>query len=410
MRILMVNKYHHVFSGGERYINELTSLLERQGHEVIPFAMADPQNIPSPYADYFVSPIEFFDGSHRPKPWVIAERVIYSRESRSKMSRLIEAVKPDIAHVHNIYHYISPSILDALRKSQIPVVMTLHDYKLLCPTYSLWVKGQICERCHGKHFYHCTLQRCNHGSLLTSALNAVEAYVHRIIRIYDKVNLFISPSQFLRCKHIEYGLSPHRIVHIPNFLNVDDYAPHFGHKDYFVYTGRLTPFKGIGVLLEAAAELRPSTPLLIAGDGPSRDELEKKSQQLGLKNVRFLGHLSGPSLRDLIAQAMFVVVPSTWYENCPYAILEALASSTPVLAADIGGIPELVDNGVNGLLVSSNNVDALAEGIEYLLKNANTLPQMGKRGREHVEKAHNASLHLAALSQAYALAGAPPLL
>jgi glycosyltransferase involved in cell wall biosynthesis len=405
MRLLTVNKYHRVFGGGERYISELTHLLERRGHEVIPFAMADPQNEPSPYAGYFVSPIEFFDKYHQPKPWAIAERVIYSQEARSKISQLIEAVKPDLAHIHNIYHYISPSILDALHEHQIPVVMTLHDYKLICPTYSLWTKGEICERCGGKRFYHCVLQRCNHGSLLASGLNTIEAYIHRAINIYSKVGLFVSPSQFLRQKHIEYGLTPQKIVHIPNFLNISDYTPEFGHKDYVIYAGRLTPFKGVNVLLEAMSKLRPSTPLIIAGDGPIRDDLEEKSQQLRLDNVHFLGHISGTRLRDLIAQAAFAIVPSAWYENCSYAVLEALALGTPVLATDIGGIPELVDDGINGLLVPPNNVDALAEGLRHLLENRNILPKMGENGRKYIEKTHNEETHFAALSHVYVRAG-----
>jgi len=403
----MANKFHWMFGGSERYVKELTLLLQRRGHEVVPFAMADPRNEPSPYADCFVSPIEFFDDERRPAPWAVAERVIYSREARQKMARLVEAVQPDLAHIHNIYHYISPSVLDALHEHQIPTVMTLHDYKLICPTYSLWTQGGICERCRGGRYYHCLLHRCNHGSLPASLLNTIEAYTHRLMRIYDKVDLFISPSGFLRHKHIEHGLAADRIVHVPNFVVLENYTPCFDHAGYFAYVGRLTPFKGVGTLLEAVARLRPSVPFLVVGDGPSREELEAKAARLDLENVRFLGYQSGAALHDLVARAMFIVVPSEWYENCPYAVLEAYALGTPVVATAIGGIPELVEDGVSGVLVPPGDPDALAAGLRRLLEMGGSLAQMGHAGRERMAKLHGEDEHLAALSRAYARAGAP---
>jgi len=405
----MVNKFHWMFGGTERHVQELTGLLKQRGHQVIPFAMADPRNEPSSYADYFVSPIKFFDDDRRPAPWVVAERVIYSREARQKMARLIEAVRPDLAHIHNIYHYISPSILDVLHEHRIPTVMTLHDYKLICPTYSLWTHGEICERCRGGRYYHCLLHRCNHGSLSASLLNTVEAYVHRLIRIYDRVDLFISPSRFLQHKHIERGMAPDRIIHIPNFVVLENYIPHFDHAGYFAYVGRLTPFKGVGTLLEAVARLRPSFPLLIIGDGPSKEALEAKAAHLGLGNVRFLGYRTGATLHDLIARAMFIVVPSEWYENCPYAVLEAFALGTPVVATAIGGIPELVEDGVNGVLVPPGDPETLAAELRQLLGGGRNLSEMGHAGRERIAKSYNEEGYLSALSCAYARVGAPAI-
>lgn len=401
MRILMINKFHYLFGGTERYVQELTSLLQAQGHEVIPFAMSDPRNAPTPYSDYFVSPVEFFDPERRSPPWTIAERVIYSREARRKMKRLIEDTEPDLAHVNNIYHHISPSILDALSSHRIPTVMTLHDYKLVCPTYSLWVDGEICERCAGGRFYHCALHRCNHGSWMGSLLNTVEAYVHRWTHIYDQVDRFISPSRFLRHQHIEEGIPPERIVHIPNFVLADQYTPCYDHDGYFAYAGRLTGFKGVGTLLDAQARVTSPVPLLIAGDGPMREELESRAARMGLGTVRFLGHLSGDALRDLISRAMFMVVPSEWYENCPYAVLEAFAMGTPVLATQIGGIPELIDDGENGLLVSPSSPDALAEGIETLSLDDSALAEMGRAGRRSIERTYNGERYVSELSKAY---------
>ena len=409
MRVLVVNKSYRVIGGVDRYVMELTQLLERQGHQVIPFAVADPRNKPTTYADFFVTPIEFFDQAHRPPPWAIVERVIYSREARWKMAQLIEAVRPDVAHLHNIYHHISPSVLDTLYKHRIPVVMTLHDYKLICPVYSFWVDGKICERCRGGRFYHCVLHRCNHGSLLGSLLNAIEVTAHRLMHIYDKAGLFIAPSRFLLQKHVEHGLAADRFLYIPNFINLEDYRPCFEPRDYFAYVGRLTPLKGVGVLLEAVALLKPSIQLLIVGDGPSREELEEKAIHLGLKGVRFLGHQSGAMLRDLIANAMVVVVPSEWHENSPYVVLEALALGTPVVASNVGGIPEVIDDNTNGMLVPPGNPKALAQVLEHMLGDKANLSEMGRAGRERVEGEYSEKRHLTALSHAYVSVGAQAL-
>jgi glycosyltransferase involved in cell wall biosynthesis len=403
MRILMVNKFHHMLGGVERYIGELTLLLEHEGHEVIPFAMAHPANDPSPYEHYFVSSLNFFDASKRPPALKVAERVIYSREARRKISQLIEAVQPDLAHVHNICHYISPSILDALHGYAVPTLMTLHEYKLICPTYSLWVDGEICERCRGGRYYHCVLRSCSHGSLHASLLNAVEGYVHRALRIYDRVDAFVSPSRFLMRKHVEHGFDPTRFSVIPNFVIEENYTPRFDHDDYFAYVGRLTQFKGVGTLLKAVAQLRPTVPLLIIGDGPARQDLEKQAEQLGLPNARFVGFHSGHVLHNLIRGAMFVVVPSEWYENCPYSVLEAFALGKPVVGADIAGIPELVEHGVDGLLFAHGQAADLAEQMARLLEGPSTLlREFGQAGRAKLERDHNKDTHYARLAALYA--------
>jgi glycosyltransferase involved in cell wall biosynthesis len=401
MRILIVNKFYHLFGGTERYVRELTELLQHKGHEVVPFAVADSRNEPTPYADYFVSPVEFFDRQQRPAPWALAERVIYSREAREKITQLIETVRPDLAHVHNIYHHISPSVLDGLKSCGIPIVMTLHDYKLICPTYSLWTEGAVCERCCGGHYYHCVLHRCSHGSLAGSLLNTAEAYIHRKLRIYDNVDLFVSPSAFLLEKHTIAGWDSTKMVHIPNFLVLENYVPHYGHRGYFAYAGRLASYKGVRTLLSAVARVKPSIPLVIAGDGPERSGLEREAAQLGLGGVRFLGHLGESQVRDLVAHAAFVVVPSEWHENSPYAVLEAMALGTPVLASSSGGIPELIEDGLNGVLVPSGDVDALAAGIETMLTYGPQLGDMGRAGRQRVEQFHNGERHYAALSDVY---------
>jgi glycosyltransferase involved in cell wall biosynthesis len=405
MRVLMGNKFYRPFGGTERHVRELTQLLVSRGNEVVPFAMADERNWPSPYTEYFVSPIDFFDRARRPPPWAVAERVIFSREARDKIVRLSRAVQPDVAHLHNVYHHLSPSVIDGLHDQGVPVVMTLHDFKLLCPTYSLWVNDRICERCLHGRFYHCLLQRCAHGSWPGSLLNTLEAYTHRIMRIYDKIARFIAPSRFWREKHIEAGFPPERIVHIPNFVCTSAYGPRYDHDGYFVYAGRLTAIKGVARLLEAVAALRPAVPLLIAGDGPQRGELEAFAAREQLERVRFLGHLGEVELRALVAGAMFCVVPSEWYENSPYAVLESFALGTPVLATALGGLPELVEDGRDGVLVAPGDTAALVAGLERMLDARTPLGEMGRAARQKIEARHSAERYYAALADVYRQVG-----
>lgn len=402
MRVLMVNKYYRLVGGVERYISELTRRLQQEGHEVVPFSMADPRNDPTPYAGHFVSGMEFFEPGHRAAPWRVAERVIYSQEAYQKITRLIEAVRPDVAHVHNIYHYLSPSVLVALRRHGVPTVMTLHDYKIVCPAYSFWVRGQVCERCQGGRFYQCALHRCNHNSAAASLLCTVEATIHRAARLYEQVDVFVSPSRFLRQKHVEHGFAPPQFEVVPNFVNLADYTPRYDHEGYFLYFGRLTAFKGVGTLLQAVARLQPVAPLLIVGDGPARADLEAQAVQLGLQEVRFMGHQSGLVLKKLVQGARFVVVPSEWYENCPYAVLEAFALGKPVVAADIGGIPELVQPEVNGLLFPPGQVDALTACLARLLEaSPSVLQDLGRAGRSGIEVTYNDKAHCSALLPIY---------
>lgn len=398
----MVNKYHRLVGGVERYISELTRCLQRGGHEVIPFSMADPRNDPTPYADYFVSNIEFFEPGRRAAPWRVAGRVIYSQEAYRKIARLIEAVRPDVAHVHSIYHHLSPSVLVALRRYGIPTLMTLHDYKIVCPAYTFWVRGQVCERCRGGHFYHCALRRCNHGSAAASLLCAIESTIHHGAHLYERVDAFISPSRFLRQKHVEHGFAPAQFEVVPNFVILADYTPCYNHEGYYLYFGRLTAFKGVGTLLQATARLRTIAPLLIVGDGPARADLEAQAARLSLDNVRFLGHQSGMALKRLVQGARFVIVPSEWYENCPYAVLEAFALGKPVVAAEIGGIPELVEPEVNGLLFPAGQVEALASCLNRLLTAPfSLLKSLGQAGRSKVEAVYNDEAHRRTITAIY---------
>ena len=372
----------------------LSRLLESKGHEVVHFAMRHPDNLPSPYADYFVSGIDFPDLLGRPTPSAalrVLGRSIYSGEAREKIARLVADTKPDIAHIHNIHAHITTSILRPLERAGIPIVWTLHDYKLVCPNSDLLSGGEICERCIPNRFHHVLLRRCKKGSLGASLVAMLVAVHGRLTRVPSRVDRFIAPSRFLEGKLIEGGFDRDRISWLPNFV---DEADREGEQegDYYIYFGRLSREKGVDILIRAAALLGRGR-LRILGEGPERAALERLAAGSGAEGIEFLGHRPEEELAAILREAQFVVLPSRWYENLPFSIMEALAAGKPVVASDIGGIPEMVDDGVNGFLFPAGDVDALARRIADLLDSPDLRRELGRHGREKARELYNADYH-----------------
>ena len=407
MRVLQVNKFFYYRGGSEKALFQTMNLLEQHGHEVIAFSMQDERNLPSEHSNYFVSNVELrrelgLAGLLDGRRWATAGRIIYSREAERKMAELIRATKPDIAHLHNIYHQLSPSILRPLRRQRIPTVLTLHDYKLICPNYTLVSRGAVCERCKGHKYYQAVLQGCVKDSRLKSALCALEAYAHRAWGIYARaVDLYIAPSQFLKQKMMEFGLDGSRIVHVPNFVSVESVEPCPSSDGYFVYSGRIEGAKGVETLLEAArnSQVARRFELRIAGDGEQRADLEASAQ--GMDHVRFLGWQSPEEVGSLLRGAMFSVVPSQWYENAPLTIYEAYAYGKPVIASRIGGIPELVEEGRTGLLFEPGDAQDLQQKIDYLLTHPELAVEMGGNARKLAEESYGPDRHYQQLMEVY---------
>ena len=393
MRILTVNNYHYRRGGSEACYLDFNEVLQQHGHTVINFSTQMPQNLACRWADYFIKEIEYERLSPLGKLGN-ACKIIYSREARKKIERLLRDTGPQVAHLHNIYHHLSPSILEAIKGHGLPAVMTLHDLKRLCPAYNMLRQGKVCESCGGTKFYRAVLHRCLKGSLALSALIALEMYLHKWWGIYEKnIDVFISPSRFLRNKLLEYGFCADKIVYIPNFVRLERFSPDFAAGDYILYVGRLSPEKGIITLLEAMAELR-HLPLKIVGGGPQLEEIEYLIAQRDLSNVQLLGYRGPEELAALYRGAKFVVLPSEWYENAPLAILEAFACGKPVIGADIGGIPELIGSGgEHGLLFTPGRADDLAQKISSLVASGALMREMGKRARKSAQEKFSPKTH-----------------
>ena len=405
MKVLIIHKFYFIEGGAERYMFNMAAMLQENGIEVIPFAMQHPRSFSTPYYDYFVS---YFEPDRILKNLNIINgtksigRVIYNREARQKIEKLIRDTNPDIAHVHGVYHHLSPSVLFSLKKYNLPVVFTLHEYKILCPSYLFLDRyGEICERCQGKYFWHPIQQRCLKDSFSASALISAEAYVHRCLKTYHKnVDLYVSPSKFLRAKMIQYGFPAEKIRWLPYSIPIKDYEPNYSSENYFTYVGRLSKEKGIELLVKAMAHVSEAD-LYVCGTGRLQEPLKQWIDANKIKNVRFLGYLSGEKLREVIKKSMFTVVPSVVYDNSPLAVYESFALGKPVVGARIGGIPELIEEKKDGLLFEAYNSNDLVNKMQYLLDNRQLLISMGKAAREKAVKLFSPEAHLKSILKVY---------
>ena len=328
---------------------------------------------------------------------------MYSFEGRRKFSALLDATKPDLVHIHNIYHQISPSILVEAKKRGLPVVMTAHDYKLIAPNYSLFHGGTICERTKPHHFWRAVVHRCVKDSFLASVLAALEMTLHRVLGLWrDGVDLIIAPSRFLQAMFIAYGVDKEKIVHIPHFIDAAAWTPVEG-GDYALYVGRLSSEKGVDVLIRAAAAAK-DIPVHIVGTGPEEARLKVLVETVGATNVVFKGFLEGEALRAEYAGARFVVVPSVWYEVFGMIVLEAYAAGKPVIASQIGGLSEVVKDGETGLYATAGDAESLVNQMQMLWSDPATAKEMGRTGRAWIEKDFTPEEHYRRLMDAYALA------
>jgi len=324
---------------------------------------------------------------------VRAPRVIYSLQAQQRMRDLLDVVRPQVAHAHNVYHHLSPSVLPLLKEYGIPVVMTLHDLKLACPAYTMMLDGKPCERCRDGKLFNVALNRCIKGSLALSTLVMVEAYLHRALHLYEgNIERFVVPSRFLLDKLVAWGFARERFVHIPNFVDLAQFTPGGQIGPRFVYCGRLDRLKGVETLLRAAAAARQ--PLTIAGSGPDEVRLRGIAEQTG-SDVIFTGHLDKDALLDLIHDARAVVVPSEVPENAPLAVLEAYAAGRPVIGAANAGIPELIRENETGALFPTGDVAALADALaRFAALPDSRVAAMGAAGRAWVERDFSPSVYL----------------
>lgn len=386
MKILLGNKFFFLNGGSERvFFQERAFLLEKR-HSVIDFSMTDKRNFTSPYSDYFIPFIDYHEAESLSKKISQIGSFIHSNTAVNNVGKLVKKKDIEIAHLHNVYHQLTPSIIPALKNDGVKVVLTLHDTKLICPSYLSLKNGDICTDCEGKNFLKPFISNCQ-NSRIKGLLFATEAYFHKWKGSYGAVDLFISPSKFL-ADLASKRIPKEKIRVVKNGIDLKLYQPHFGDEGYGLYFGRLSREKGVKTLLKAHAGMDKKYPLKIVGTGPLEDELKQKFPE-----ADFMGYRSGEELNDLIKNAAFVVVPSEWYENCSMVVLEAMAYGKPVIGSRIGGIPEQVEDGKTGLLFEMGNFGELARKIKILAEDKELHKEMGLAAREKLEREYSLKDH-----------------
>lgn len=364
MKILQINVFHYRKGGSEIVYLNTSRLLREHGHEVVNFALKWKDNIDSPYSSYFPESKETRTGFLRPIKNVLT--YFYHPAAARRLKALIKAEKPDIAQVHLIWGQLTPSILRVLKRYGIPTILTAHDYRIICPAYVCRNgHGEVCEQCQGKKFYKCISNTCYKGSKWLSAMMAAEQYMRNtLFNPARLVSGIIYVSDFSRRMHEKY-MPALKKLHSVKIYNFTMPVKSYGDKEqrYYLYFGRLSTEKGILTLLKAAASL-PELKFKIVGTGPMQNELLEFVHKNNIKNVDFLGYMTGDKLSTVVRNAYFVIVPSECYENNPMTVIEAYSAGTPVIGARIGGIPEIIEEGSTGMQFTAGDSDDLVNVID----------------------------------------------
>ena len=399
MKVLLVNKFHYRKGGSETYYFTLAEALKARGHEVIFFAMQDEKNLPCEQEGYFVSNASVNGGMKSKLNMLL--HMTYSKEAYTKMKALLKAERPDLVILNLVHKQITLSIIDAIKEHdpKLPIFWTMHDLIAVCPSYSMRDgNGNICEKCLGGDFSHCVKNKCIKGNPLMSVLSKHEAEYIRKRKWYDQVDLFICPSEFYRKKLTEGNFTKSPIVTMRNPLPLDTaFERNETNEGYILYFGRLSPEKGVKTLIEAA--IKCGCHLMILGTGPQEEELKELAKDA--ENIEFKGFQTGEALHKFVKNSKCVVLPSEWYENGPYSAMEAMALGKPLIVSNYGGLPELVEDGVNGYIYEKT-ADALAECIEKMQKlDSKTYQKMANASLTKANALFSADGYIAEIEKQY---------
>lgn len=403
MRILLINQFYYPFGGTELSVKSTNDLLTQKGHEVIVFSTKDERNFDFRYQEYFLSKIDY-DSSKLIKRISALKRILIPSESRIALRKLLKEQGPiDVAHINLLYFQISPSIIFELKRFNIPIVMTIRNFFIFCASGECLYRGEICDECRGFTFYKAIFKKCCGNSVLRTIFNTLVRYwYYSILKVLNKIDIFIATSSFLKSKMLAMGLDA-EIIHLPNFIFTKYTTPNYSWQEKsIVYFGRIIEYKGLKTLIKAVENL--DIQLKIIGKGPLEDSIRDKIKSSNLKNIQLLGFLDKNELYDEIKKSMFVVVPSEWWEPFGRSIIESYALGKPVIASAIGGIEELVKEGVTGMLFQAKDSNQLKMKIEYLINNPDLIVKMGQNARKLVEEIYDAESHYKNLMNIYSSA------
>lgn len=370
--------------------------MAQAGYQVIDFSMQHAENAPSDWSNFFVHNVDYH-GSHSVWDKLQAGKdFIYNSRACEKFNTLLLQEKPDIVHFHNIYHQLTPALIGIAKRFGCKTVLTAHDYKIVCPSYTMLRDGKVCDDCLTGSVFNAYRHRCQQGERGKSLLLSLEALWQKIAKNYAMLDVIVAPSEFMR-QTLLRKLPKSRIEVIVNGIDTQDTVPGETAGDYLLYIGRLSREKGVATLAQAHQKMQESMPLKIAGHGPLYDGL-----RAGYAKPEFLGYQQqGEGLNDLIRHARAVIVPSEYYENCSMSVLEAMAFGRPVVGGNIGGIPEQIRDGLDGRLFTPGDADALANILDDLVRHPQQAREMGNSARQRLEDKYSLSHHMQALQALY---------
>lgn len=404
MRILLVNYRYFISGGPEKYMFNIKKMLEDNGHEVIPFSIHSNKNVETEYSRYFVEPIGSRDATYfeecKKTPrviWQMLSRSIYSVEVEKAIRKEIEEVKPDLVYIIHFVNKLSPSVIRGAKKMGKPVVLRLSDYFLLCPRFDFMYEKKPCEECLHKGYRTCIQRRCVKGSLFASLVRVMSMKIHSLMNIYKDVDAFITPSEFLKNKLVNNGFDREKINCIPTFTASKSEVGEPRIGEYGLYFGRITEEKGVETVVQAFERL-PDHHVKIMGD-PTTEEakrLIRYVEEKNLQNIEFVGFKSGVELEEIIKGSRYTLIPSVWYDNLPNTALESFQYSKPVIASNIGSLPELVLDGVNGYLFEAGNAQDLRDKV-LKLGDDRLVDTMGRASRARLEEKFAPKTHYDAL-------------
>ena len=368
MKILMVNKFLYPNGGSETYIFKLGDYLKNQGHEVGYFGMEHEGRCVGNSVNAYTSDMDFHGGSKFAK-LTYPIKTIYSKEARKKIRLVLDDFEPDVVHLNNFNYQLTPSVILEVVKwrkknnKKCRIVYTAHDYQLICPNHMMNNPNthKNCEKCVGGKFINCLKGKCVHGSSAKSAVGMAESYFWNFKGTYKYIDSFVCCSEFMKTKLDTNPVFAGKTVALHNFIDKVEWKD-TEKKDYILYFGRYSDEKGIGTLIKVCRSM-PDVQFVFAGNGPLESVVND------VPNIKNVGFQTGDKLEKLIREARLSIYPSEWYENCPFSVMESQMYGTPVLGADIGGIPELIDTGKTGELFESGNAaDLKAKMIKILEK------------------------------------------
>lgn len=413
MRIALVNYRYFVSGGPERYLFNIKELLERQGHEIVVFSIKNSRNEPSSFENYFLDSIGddvYFEDTKKSLSMVLKSfsRMFYSFEAKRKFTQLLRDTKPDLVYIIQYHNKISPSVIFAARSLGIPVVHRISDMQYMCPNALFYSSNRgICEDClHGKRL-SCIKQKCVLDSRIYSTIKAAAKLFHDIIGVPKKIDAFVVPAKFTLNRLNEYGIPANKLHHIPTFFNLKETNPEVDYQPFALFVGRIIPQKGLSTLVEAFANTDMRLKI-IGGCTDNYIDTLKQSISNQKHNIEFLGEMKFDQIKEYLRNCMFTIVPSELYDNFPNSVIESFAFKKPVVATNIGSLPELVEDGTTGRLFNYKDVNHLRAIAQDLFSDIESVKIMGNNAFARVQSVYSPTTHYQSLINLFNSLVQPP--